>query len=106
MVGDLQLDAAHVSADHGLAFPETFRDGEAEALAGRLLDDDVGHPLKGIDCPVNLRRQLKDVNVGVVPGGLHHLVKDLLALRVVRCPPAGKNELHGQHLPDQAGRPG
>src|SRR3954451_21090780 len=46
---DLQGDTANVTADERPRLPQRLADREPEALARRLLDDDVGVRLEGVD---------------------------------------------------------
>lgn len=101
VVRDLQVDATHIAPDDGFSFPKTFRDREPEALASRLLNNDIGQPLKGVDRPVCIRGQEKDMNVRVVTGRLSHFIEYLRPLRIIRGIAAGQDELNRQNLANE-----
>ena len=62
---DLMLDAADIAADHGGTFPHRLGDGQAEALADRILQHHRGAPLQGVDQCGVLHRQDADALLGL-----------------------------------------
>ena len=97
-VADLQHDAAGPPADDRPALPETLGHGEAEALAQRLLDHDVGGPLERVDLHVaDLLDVREQVDVLVVAARRLDLLPDLEALGVVGGHRAREHELRVRH---------
>src|SRR5690349_12710627 len=62
----LQRNAADVSADERTRLPERLRDGEAEALAGGLLNHDVRLRLEGVHLDrADVVQVVEDLDVGI-----------------------------------------
>src|SRR5665647_1378209 len=72
---DLQRDAADVAAEGGPSLPQGLGDGEAEALAGGLLQDHVGLALEGVDL---YRADVVDVGENEDVGVAADMLDDLL----------------------------
>src|ERR1700709_813167 len=84
-VCDLQWDAANVAADRRPPLPQRLGHGQAEALADRLLQADVGLRLEGVDLDrADVVEVVEDLDVGVALGVLEGVLEELPALRVIR----------------------
>ncbi len=94
-VGDLQRDAADVAADERPALPQRLGDGQAEALARRLLDHDLGERLEGVDLDrADVVEVVEDVDVRVAVRVRERRVVEVPALGVVGRHRADERELH------------
>src|SRR3954454_15997167 len=103
-IDDLQRNAADVPGDRRSAFPEGLRHRQPEALADRLLQDDVGLGLKRVhlDCP-DVVQVVEDLDVRVRSRVLEGAVEELPALGVVGRHRSDQRELHlGKLLGDPA----
>ncbi len=94
---------AHVAADERPRLPQRLGDGQAEALAGGLLDHHVGLRLERVDLDrAHVVQVVEDVDVGVAVGVGHRLVEELPALGVVGGHRTDQRQLHlGDVLLDQ-----
>ena len=103
---DLQRDPADVAADERPALPQRLGHGQAEALARRLLDHDVGERLERVDLDrADVGEVVEDVDVRVAVGVRERRVVEVPALRVVGRHRADERELHvGPLAPSRAGR--
>jgi hypothetical protein len=104
MVDDLERDPSRLPSDDGLALPQGLGHGQAESLADRLLDHDVGAALQRVDRAVRIGGQEQDVDVRILARRLADLLQDRRALGIVVGRPPGQDELRGELLPDQAVR--
>ena len=82
-----------VASDDGLAFPHGLGDREAEALAQRFLQHDVGRGLQGVDGPVAVVARRQHVDVRVSLGRLAHLLSTISPSGSSAALPAGQHQL-------------
>ena len=98
-VADLQHDAAGAAADDRPALPEPLAHGEAEALAQRLLDHDVGDALERVDLHVPTCWMFESRWMSRSPARAASVsLPDLEALGVVGGHRAREHELRVGHL--------
>ena len=84
---DLERNAADVAGDRRASLPECLGDGQAEALADRLLQDDVGLRLEGVDLDrSDVVEVVEDLDVRVRVRVLEGPLEELPALRDRRSP--------------------
>ena len=96
---DLERDPTDVAGDRRPSLPQRLGDGEAEALADRLLDHDVGLRLERVDLDrADVVEVVEDLDVGVAVGVAVGLVEELPALGVVGRHRADERELDLGHL--------
>src|SRR5690348_1978663 len=92
---NLQRNAADIAADDWAALPQPLRDGQAEALAERLLQHDRRHALEGVHLDiadaVHVREQ---VDIGIAVGVVLRALVVFHALRVVMGHRADQHQLH------------